>query len=424
MKIKSPFSIYLRPGNPDFLDLPWDRPLTEWPRYTNRIEELPRGVSRHPVLFVNYDNNIYAVKELPADIAEKEYDCLREMNEERLPIVKPVGHVHIHTPSRHTSVLITAYLEHALPYRSLFKRRDMRRYQEHLLDAIAGLLVQLHLSGVFWGDCSLSNTLFRRDAGALQAYMVDAETAELQEDMLPKIRYDDLKIMEENITGELADLASARSLPPNFPVFETSISIRKRYLRLWDMIKSEVIFSPNEQYRIREHVRALNDLGFSVEEIELTSTENGAKLRLKTFVGDRNFHRDQLHELTGIEAEEIQARQVMNEIQEMKAALSQRDKRNVPLSAAAYYWLEHVYQPVIRQLQSINDHEDLSPVELYCQVLEHKWFLSEKARVDVGHIAAVEDYLAKFNSSRPKISQVKAPAEMPEIVASENEIFE
>lgn len=51
---------------------------------------------------------------------------------------------------------------------------SLERYRDHLLDAISGLLVQLHLAGTFWGDCSLSNTLFRRDAGALQAYLVDA----------------------------------------------------------------------------------------------------------------------------------------------------------------------------------------------------------------------------------------------------------
>jgi len=37
------------------------------------------------------------------------------------------------------------------------------------------------------------------------------------------------------------------------------------------------------------------------------------------------------------------------------------------------------------------------PAELYCQVLEHKWYLSEAAHHDVGHQAAVEDYLQTIN---------------------------
>ena len=42
-------------------------------------------------------------------------------------------------------------------------------------NAFAGLLVELHLAGLYWGDCSLSNILWRRDAGAMMAYLVDAE---------------------------------------------------------------------------------------------------------------------------------------------------------------------------------------------------------------------------------------------------------
>ena len=73
-------------------------------------------------------------------------------------------------------------------------------------------------------------------------------------------------------------------------------------------------------------------------------------LRLRFFITDRNFHRDQLLGLTGISAGEMQARQMMNEINELKAYLSQANNRSVPLSAAAYHWLEHYYQPVIAQL--------------------------------------------------------------------------
>jgi hypothetical protein len=53
--VSSPeFALFLRPGHPDFLDLPWERPLEEWVGHS-RLVEVPRGLSRHPVLFVNYD---------------------------------------------------------------------------------------------------------------------------------------------------------------------------------------------------------------------------------------------------------------------------------------------------------------------------------------------------------------------------------
>jgi len=394
--LETPFSIFLRPGNPDFLDLPWEKPLSEWRKCCDRVEELPRGVSRHPVVFINYDGELFAFKELALDRAEYEYNVLRSLEDKRLPVVKAVGYVRISSPTRQASILITDYLDHSQPYRSLFIRSEMKRYQEHLLDAVAGLLVQLHLNGVFWGDCSLSNTLFRRDAGALQAYLVDAETTQLQEELIPKQRYDDLMIMKDNITSELADLAASRLLPRNYPLFEIGESIRKRYLRLWEKITSEVILRPTEHYRIQEHVRALNDLGFSVHELELSSVDKGSKLRLKAFVSDRNFHRDQLHALTGLEAEEKQAQQIINEIQEIKASLSQKFGREISLPVAAYHWLEHNYQPFLEYFQPYLEAGILSPTEMYCQILEHKWFLSERTEQDVGFQAAMEDYMEKY----------------------------
>ena len=73
------------------------------------------------------------------------------------------------------------------------------------------LLVRLHLAGFFWGDVSLSNTLFRRDAGAFAAYLVDAETGELHDRLSDGQREHDLDIARVNIAGELMDLAGRRA---------------------------------------------------------------------------------------------------------------------------------------------------------------------------------------------------------------------
>ncbi|HEX7975721.1 MAG TPA: DUF4032 domain-containing protein [Anaerolineales bacterium] len=370
--------------------------MPDWEGRCGRLEELPRGLSRHPVVFINYDGWLYALKELPIGVAEKEYDILVRMEEMRLPSVTAVGHVHTQTVQGPYSVLITRYLDRSLPYRSLFMSSSLSHYRVSLLDAIAGLLVQLHLSGIFWGDCSLSNTLFRRDAGALQAYLVDAETAELYPDHFPPtLRYHDLEIMEENVNGDLADLGEENLLTEGIPLLDTGAYIRLRYQGLWEEITHEDIIIPSEHYRIQERIRALNALGFSVGEVELSATEGGQQLHLRVVVTDRNFHRDQLQGLTGLVAEEKQARIMMNEIQELKATLSQAHNRSTPLSVAGYYWLENIYQPTLNLLRPLIDkHAD--PAELYFQVLEHKWYLSEKAHRDVGHQAASEDYLRQF----------------------------
>jgi hypothetical protein len=394
----------LRPGHPDFLDLPWDAPLAEWRGCCEHMVDVPRGTSRHPVWFVNYAGALYALKELPVGVAEREYAVLQRLEEAHLPAVTPVGHAQTRTRQGKASVLITRYLDQSVPFRTLFTRAGLERYRVHLLDAIAGLLVQLHLFGAYWGDCSLSNTLFRRDAGSLQAYLVDAETAEIHTDYIPPVeRHHELEIMDENITGELLDLQAADMLPslePSISLEDTGAYIRLRYQRLWEEITREEFINPGEHYRIQERIRALNELGFSVGDVQLAATSEGDQLRLRVLVTDRNFHRDQLYNLTGLDVEEMQARQLMNEIRELRARLTREENRSTPLSVAAYYWLERVFGPTVERLAQLTD-AHTTQAELYCQMLEHKWYLSERAQRDVGHEAATQDYLANFGSSLP-----------------------
>ena len=282
------------------------------------LKRYPEAVSRHPVVFVNYGGVLYAVKELHLGSAEREYQVLLLAQEGHLPSVVPAGFAETNTRLGRRSILITRFLENSLPYRMLFMSQGFERYRMYLLDAIAGLLVQLHLAGFFWGDCSLSNTLFRRDAGALQAYLVDAETAEYHEGYFsPTLRFHDLQIMSENLSVELKDLqASGLLIHMDVPAAEAGRYIERRYQQLWAEITHEDTIQPNEHYHIQDRIRALNELGYSVGNVELATLENGSQLRLRVFVTDRNFHRDQLYNLTGLDVEEMQARKMMNEIQE------------------------------------------------------------------------------------------------------------
>lgn len=393
--------IYTHTTQPDFSDLPWTSPISSWKDLSPRLEEVTHGISRHLVVFINYGGLLFAVKELPWGLAEKEYESLRSIAEQNLPAVSPVGYVSVDQGSTRYSALITQYLENSIPYRSLFMSPGLFRYRDHLLDAISALLVELHLSGIFWGDCSLSNTLFRRDAGALQAYLVDAETTEVFPQKLPPaLRYQELEIMEENIDGELADLRTLDNKLAEFPIQDTGGHIKLKYQRLWEEITHEDIINPGEQFRIQERIRSLNLLGYSVGDISLVETDSGNQLRYTVVVSDRNFHRNQLFNLTGIEAEERQARYLLNEIQEIKAVLTHSKNRSTPTSVAAHYWLENNYYPTIEKLLTLNQLTVSAP-ELYCQILEHKWFLSEKAQRDVGHQFATQDYMNRFVDTFP-----------------------
>ena len=388
--------IQVRSGHPDFLELPWSAPLKEWAKLCGNRVEMPRGLSRHEVVFLGYRQAVYAFKELPAPAAEREFDILRSLEEHDLPAVTAVGHARVAAPAggEEGSVLITRFEDGSLPYRTLFMQPGLERYRVRLLDAMASLLVRLHLGGLFWGDCSLSNTLFRRDAGELLALLVDAETSELHPSLSDGQREHDVLILEENIAGELADLAAITELPASLDVWETGDQIRQRYERLWREINKELSIRSNERYRIHERIRALEGLGFSVSEVLLTPVPDGSRVRMRAIVTDRDYHRKTLHGLTGISAGDRQAALMLNEIAELRADLHREREPSVPMSVAAYRWLTERWQVAIERLTPEREAgADLA--EIYCQVLEHRWYLSERAGRDVGFDAAIDDYRAR-----------------------------
>jgi hypothetical protein len=128
---------------------------------------------------------------------------------------------------------VTRHLQFSLPYRALFSRTLRPDTARRLLDALAVLLVRLHLCGFYWGDCSLSNTLFRRDAGAFAAYLVDAETGELHPALSDGQREHDISVAAVNIAGELLDLEAGGVLHPSIDALETAKTVEARYRELW-----------------------------------------------------------------------------------------------------------------------------------------------------------------------------------------------
>lgn len=391
------FQLVALTGHPDFLDLPWEQPLEEWT--SDRLVEVRRGIHRHVVRFVSYDARLYALKEVPSPIAQREYRLLRELAENSIPAVEAVGVVIERTGRPGTShrteldaVLITRYLDYSLPYRIIFSSMGIHTLQNTLLDALAELLVRLHLIGFFWGDCSLSNTLFRRDAGALTAYLVDAETSEKHPSLSDGMRHYDVEIAVENIAGELMDLQAGIGLPPEIDPIETAREIRVRYDNLWSELTHEEVFAPNERYRIDTRLRRLNELGFDVKEVELVRSGDGDRLRLQTQCVEVGHHRRLLRMLTGLDVQENQARRLLNDIAGYRAALEHELGIEVSEAVAAFRWLREIFEPTIESIP--NDlREKLEPAEIFHQILEHRWFLSEKAGEDVGLAEAVPSYI-------------------------------
>ncbi|MGY1714416.1 DUF4032 domain-containing protein [Geodermatophilus sp. SYSU D01106] len=382
------------------LALPWHLPLEEWP--PELLLEVPqRGISRHVVRFVAEQGRVFALKEISEHLARHEYALLAEFEAEGLPSVSVLG-VCVDRPHGQDAILVTRYLEYSMSYRYLFSRPSARQSVDQLMDTLVVLLVRLHLAGVFWGDCSLSNTLFRLDAGALAAHLVDAETAERHAQLSRGQRHYDLDLARERVGAELLDLQFGGLLPDGVDPIEVADSLQGRYASLWDEVTHEEVFRTDEQrYRVAERLQRLNDLGFDVGEIELVTDDEGARLRVETRVSAPGQHRRELMRLTGLEVQENQARRLLNDLRSFRAYLEQKEGRPVSEPVAGARWLAEVYQPVIESIPAELAGR-LAPAEVFHEVLEHRWFLSEKAGRDVGTTAAARSYLRNVLPSTPE----------------------
>jgi len=374
------------------LTLPWREPLDEW--QDDRLVEIrQRGLSRHVVRFVAEAGEVFALKELSAWLARREYQLLRRLEQLGIPAVEVLGIV-VDRPEDLDAVLVTRFLDHSSSYRALFANPRGRRPADRLLDAQVELLVRLHLAGFMWGDCSLSNTLFRLDAGAFAAYLVDAETAETHPALTDGQRGYDIALARERVAGELFDLQAGGLLPADVDPVEVADELARRYDALWTELTHEEILLPAEQrYRIAQRVQRLNDLGFDVDEVELVDAGEGSRLRLHTRVAEPGHHRRLLFARTGLDVEENQARRLLNDIASYRGYLEQTTRRPVPEAVAANRWLVEVYDPVLAAIPA-GLRDRLDPAEIFHEILEHRWFLSEAAGRDIGTTAATRDYVA------------------------------
>ena len=338
----------LRTTTPGLLALPWDRPLHEWTVPDVPLRDIAVGPSRHLVKFVDADDALWAVKDMPPRIAAKEYDVLRRLEEMGLPAVRPAGVVV--QPEFDTAILVTRYLEGSWQYRRLFMRLppDQPKHRARLLDGMAGLLVELHRHGVFWGDCSLANTLFSRDGQILQAWLVDAETSEVHPVLSRGQREHDLDIMVENVAMGMVDLAErlGRTALEDVLIAEVE-QTRTRYETLWETLHAEPVFGFTDRYRVEGTVRRLNELGFAVDEVSLQPVESG-DLKLHVAVGDRRYHAQRLQELTGLDVGEGQAQILLGDLLAYQAQLCREAGHDVDESTAARLWVIEVLTPYER----------------------------------------------------------------------------
>ena len=385
-------------ADPALLDLPWDIPLEEWPEDT--LAALPRGISRHVVRFVKLSGRVIAVKEIGETVAYREYELLRQLQRTSIPSVEPVGVITGRKDkdgNRLEAVLITKHLSFSLPYRALFSQALRPDTLTRLIDALAVLMVRLHLIGFYWGDVSLSNTLFRRDAETFEAYLVDAETGDLHEQLSNGQRAYDMEVARVNIIGELMDLQAGEHLDEEVDAIAIGAALVSRYSDLWDALTGTESFTHDERWRVAARIERLNHLGFDVGEIQITSEEEFMTVRIEPKVVDAGHHSRRLMRLTGLDVGENQARRLLNDLDSYRAATGRGDDDE---AFVAHDWLTDVFEPAVKLIPR-DLRRKLEPAQIYHEMLDHRWFLSSEQKRDVPMPEAAASYLTNVLPHRP-----------------------
>ena len=375
--------------------LPWQISLEEWPEDPALTEK--RGISRHVVRLVRStddpDSEVYAIKETVSEFANREYKALRELAHLGAPSVEPIAVIEGRTDTQGEELpcaLATRFLPYSLPYRVLLSGKDVTAHEITLMaSALALLLVRLHLLGFWWGDCSLSNTLFRRDAEGFAAYLVDAETGEFQKSLSNGQREHDLDIAHFNVAAELEDLALSGVLFPGMDPIRASDAVINRYRRIWAALKDRQILDPKDRHAVERAMRQLHDLGFAVEEVSVTLDGDSQKLFFQPKLVESGYHQQRLRDLVGMETEELQAKRLLASFDRFRG---REPLPHPPIHESAKSWLNQVFDPTV-ELIPAELRGRIESAQFFHEALEHRWYFSEKAGHDVGLDFAARSYI-------------------------------
>ena len=372
------------------IPLPWGTPLAEWP--TEHLVALPRGISRHVVRFIRVGSSVYAAKEVIEHLALHEYRLLHDLMRMGTPSVEPIGVITKRIAADGTEldpILITRHLQFSLPYRSLFASGVRQDTVSRLIDAMVVLLARLHLIGFLWGDVSLSNTLFRRDAGSFAAYLVDAETGELHDTLTVGQREHDLIIARTNLFGDFCDLQAGGMLEESLDPLHLVDMVETRYRELWSELTGVEEFSGSELGRIESRVRRLNALGFDVAELDIQTSDDASYIRIQPKVVDAGHHSRRLLRLTGLDTEENQARRLLNDLDTYRVRTGQQ---HLDEAIVAHEWLTDVFEPVT-QIVPTDLTAKREPAQLFHEVLDYRWYQSQRENRDVPLTEATHGYV-------------------------------
>lgn len=410
--------------------LPWGVPLDEWPEHGVQPLIMRRGESRHPVLFIETGARRYAVKETSPTSAEHEITAFEELRARGCCTLEPVGYVvisgapvavgefagHALYESGDVGYCITRLAEHVLPQSVLYRYPFTEVNKRLLWSAVAELLLNLHETGVYWGDPSLANVLMDLSDHRLTAIMADAETAEIVSGALSDgLREADLEAFTESLEWQAEDIRLARGLSEETPLVteDDAAYFRSCYhgLRAERLHSQAVVEQDQVQVRDLLHLmRRLNVLGYGVlqfmrrgsnlvhaELVDGMLQPDAAVHLWQTATLRPGWYVRRLHEFLGVRVPRVYARRLYQHLLVHKWLLSERARNDVGMLVAADDWLRRYHRPLLAWLADYLPEADAGDTYgPYLAILDHTWAMSRREHREVPIEEGAMDYALSF----------------------------
>jgi hypothetical protein len=370
--------------------LPWSVPISDWHSYGVNTLNIKRGISRHVVVFVKTGRFSFGIKEISEDISRKEIDNYEQLllkgihtlipagfvvrEEQVIPIETPIGIQYEENFIAHT---VTLLVQNVLPDSLLYSRNFRKENRQKIWDAIVQLFVQLHINGVYWGDASLANTLIKFDKRdipfigmqtILRAYLSDAETVEIRPKLSRSLREADLNFFFESMDWIHEDLRLSGMIRENSGTEADKIYIKERYSQLYRVEKKKKKFEQQTSFNIDKFLGSISDPSY--------------------------------------------VDQFLKHIEEHKWYMSEKLNGDVTLADATRDWYNTIFVPICRLFRTeyiVELFKGKTAAELYIEIMNNKYYLSQQAGKDVGMIPAMHDYAKKFGATEkhaPLLQQI------------------